>query len=84
MVQKLMRAWAVERFGDPKRERSLLSLEELQVPKVHGRDVRIRMYGAEIGDWDALVASGDGRWSAPFRSSSASRARGASWPSART
>ncbi|MDB5214439.1 MAG: hypothetical protein JWO86_2366 [Myxococcaceae bacterium] len=57
-VQKLMGAWAIERFGEPRRERSLLSFEELPQPKVAPRDVLIRMYGAEIGDWDALVASG--------------------------
>jgi NADPH:quinone reductase-like Zn-dependent oxidoreductase len=61
IAQKQMGAWAIERFGDPRRERSLLSLEKLPVPKVEARDVLIRMYGAEIGDWDALVASGE--WS---------------------
>ncbi|HVH42557.1 MAG TPA: NADP-dependent oxidoreductase [Labilithrix sp.] len=60
-AQKVMGAWAIERFGDPRRERSLLSLEKLPVPKVEARDVLIRMYGAEVGDWDALVASGE--WS---------------------
>lgn len=59
--QKQMGAWAVERFGDPSRERSLISLEELPIPEVDRDDVLIRMHGAEIGDWDALVASGE--WS---------------------
>ena len=56
--QKLMGTWAIERFGEPRRDRSLLMFEELPVPKVGPRDVLIRMYGAEIGDWDALVAMG--------------------------
>jgi hypothetical protein len=60
-LQKQMDGWAIERFGDPRRERALLSLEKLPVPKVEKHDVLIRMYGAEIGDWDALVASGE--WS---------------------
>jgi NADPH2:quinone reductase len=59
--KKVMGAWAIERFGELRREHSLLALEELPMPKVEPRDVLIRMYGAEIGDWDALVASGE--WS---------------------
>jgi len=53
-----MAGWAIERFGDPQRNPALLVLETLRMPKVGRRDVLIRMYGAEIGDWDALVASG--------------------------
>jgi NADPH2:quinone reductase len=60
-LQKQMAGWAIERFGDLRRDRALLSLEKLPVPKVEKHDVLIRMYGAEIGDWDALVASGE--WS---------------------
>jgi NADPH:quinone reductase len=58
---KVMAAWAIERYGDPSRARSLIGLEKLQVPDVEARDVLIRMSGAEIGDWDALVARGE--WS---------------------
>jgi NADPH2:quinone reductase len=61
VVQKRMRAWAMQRFGDPRRERTWPSVATLPAPKVERRDVLVRMYGAEIGDWDALVASGE--WS---------------------
>lgn len=60
-VAKVMMSWAIERFGDPTRERALLSLEELPVPKVEPKDVLIRMHGAEVGDWDAVIANGE--WS---------------------
>lgn len=58
-VQKQMAGWAIERFGDLRRDRALVSLEKLPVPKLDRRDVLIRMHGAEIGDWDPLVASGE-------------------------
>jgi NADPH2:quinone reductase len=57
--KKSMKGWAIERFGDVTGKGSLLTLEGLPVPKVERRDVLIRMHGAEIGDWDALVASGE-------------------------
>lgn len=60
--RRMMGAWAIEGFGDPLKGRSRLALERLPVPKVEPGDVLIRMHGAEIGDWDGLVASGE--WSA--------------------
>jgi NADPH2:quinone reductase len=60
-ARKLMGAWAIQHFGDPAGRRLPLSLERLPIPKVEPDDVLIRMHGAEIGDWDALVASGE--WS---------------------
>lgn len=65
-LQKQMAGWAIERFGDLRRDRALLSLETLPVSKVEKHDVLIRMYGAEIGDWDALVASGEWPVERPF------------------
>lgn len=60
--RKLMDAWAIHRFADFKRDNALLSHEKLPLPpKVEPHDVLIRMHGAEVGDWDALVANGE--WS---------------------
>ena len=64
--QKRMRGWAVERFGDPSRDDSLISLEELPMPECDRHDVLIRMHGAEVGDWDAIVASGEWSVDRPF------------------
>jgi NADPH:quinone reductase-like Zn-dependent oxidoreductase len=64
--QKQMRGWAVERFGDPSRDDSLISLEELPMPECDRHDVLIRMHGAEIGDWDAIVARGEWSVERPF------------------
>lgn len=58
-TKEVMGAWAIDRFGDPASERSLLSLERLLVPNVEPRDVLIRMRGAEVGNWDAILARGE-------------------------
>jgi NADPH2:quinone reductase len=60
-TRERLRGWGIQRFGDPQRDHALITLETLPLPKVEPEDVVIRMYGAEIGDWDALVASGE--WS---------------------
>lgn len=63
---KQMRGWAIERFGDPTRDPSLVSLEDLPMPECGRHDVLIRMHGAEIGDWDTIVASGEWSVERPF------------------
>jgi NADPH:quinone reductase-like Zn-dependent oxidoreductase len=57
-AQKRMNGWAIQAFRDPNRP-SAMALERLPIPAVEAGDVLIRMQGAEIGDWDALVASGE-------------------------
>jgi NADPH:quinone reductase-like Zn-dependent oxidoreductase len=53
--QGTMRAWAIPAYGGPER----MQLMELPVPQVGAGDVLIRMRGAEVGDWDALVREGE-------------------------
>ncbi len=65
-TKEVMGAWAIDRFGDPMSEPHLLSVEQLPVPKVEPRDVLIRMHGAEIGNWDAIVARGEWSVERPF------------------
>jgi NADPH:quinone reductase len=57
-----MRAWAIEAYGGPEQ----LKLMELPLPRPRGGDMLIRMRGAEIGDWDALVRSGEWSMERPF------------------
>ncbi len=58
-----MRAWAINAYGGPERMR----LVELPVPPEPGpRDVLIRMHGAEVGDWDALVREREWPMERPF------------------
>jgi NADPH2:quinone reductase len=53
--QGTMRAWAIPAYGGPER----MQLMELPVPRVGAGDVLIRVCGAEVGDWDALVREGE-------------------------
>lgn len=48
-----MRAWAIKGYGEP------MELMELPVPQPGPRDVVIKMSGAEVGDWDELVRTGE-------------------------
>lgn len=57
-----MRAWAIDAYGGPER----MLLVELPVPEPQPRDVLIRMHGAEVGDWDALVREGEWPMERPF------------------
>src|SRR3954467_14695611 len=59
---KRMGAWAIEAYGGPER----LQLMQLPVPEVGPRDVLMRMYGAEVGDWDILVREGEWPMGRPF------------------
>jgi NADPH:quinone reductase-like Zn-dependent oxidoreductase len=58
-----MRAWAIEAYGGPEQ----LKLMELPVPQLRtDDDVLMRMHGAEVGDWDALVREGGWPMERPF------------------
>jgi NADPH:quinone reductase-like Zn-dependent oxidoreductase len=61
-TDETMRAWAIEAYGGPEQ----LKLMELPRPRLRGGDVLIRMRGAEVGDWDALVRSGEWPMERPF------------------
>ncbi len=65
-LMRRMGAWVIDRFGDLTQERTLLSFERVPMPTVGPHDVLIRMHGAEIGDWDALVAAGEWSVDRPF------------------
>jgi NADPH:quinone reductase-like Zn-dependent oxidoreductase len=55
-----MRAWAIGAYGER------LRVMELPVPQPKARDVLIRMRGAEVGDWDELVRTGEWPMARPF------------------
>lgn len=57
-----MQAWAIEEHGGPDK----LRIMELPIPEIRGGDVLIRMRGAEVGDWDALVREGGWPMERPF------------------
>lgn len=57
---KTMRAWAIDAYGEPMR------LMELPIPTPGPNDLLIRMYGAEVGDWDDLVRRGEWQMERPF------------------
>ena len=59
---RTMRAWAIDAYGGPER----MQLMQLPVPEVGPGDVRIRMYAAEVGDWDILVRQGEWPMERPF------------------
>lgn len=61
-TKKTMRAWAIDGYGGPER----LKLMELPVPEPQPGDILIRMHGAEVGDWDALVREGEWPMERPF------------------
>jgi alcohol dehydrogenase len=56
----LMRAWTIAHYGDTP------ALSKIPVPALGKRDVLIRMHGAEVGDWDELVRTGDWPMHRPF------------------
>jgi NADPH:quinone reductase-like Zn-dependent oxidoreductase len=55
-----MRAWAIRTYGEPMQEL------ELPVPRPRARDLLIHMQGAEVGDWDELVRTGEWPMERPF------------------
>jgi NADPH:quinone reductase-like Zn-dependent oxidoreductase len=55
-----MRAWAIDSYGAPMR------LMDLPLPEAGPRDLLIRMHGAEVGDWDELVRTGQWSMDRPF------------------
>jgi NADPH:quinone reductase-like Zn-dependent oxidoreductase len=60
MIQKTMRAWAIEGYGEPMR------LMDLPIPTPGPNDVLMVMHGAEVGDWDELVRNGEWPMERPF------------------
>jgi NADPH:quinone reductase-like Zn-dependent oxidoreductase len=59
-TQKSMRAWAINGYGEPMR------LVDLPVPSPGPDDILIAMRGAEVGDWDELVRTGEWPMERPF------------------
>ncbi|MGZ4140865.1 MAG: NADP-dependent oxidoreductase [Actinomycetota bacterium] len=59
--KETMRAWAIDGYGAKH-----LRLQQLPVPEVGPTDVLIRMHGAEVGNWDALVRDGEWKMERPF------------------
>jgi NADPH:quinone reductase-like Zn-dependent oxidoreductase len=55
-----MRAWAINRYGEP------MALRELPIPQPGPRDILMKMSGAEVGDWDELVRTGEWDMERPF------------------
>jgi NADPH2:quinone reductase len=55
-----MKAWAIDAYDEPMR------LRELPVPSPGAGDVLIAMRGAEVGDWDELVRTGEWPMGRPF------------------
>ena len=56
----MMRAWAIAHYGDNP------ALSNLPVLRIGPRDILIRMYGAEVGDWDEVVRRGEWPMHRPF------------------
>jgi NADPH:quinone reductase-like Zn-dependent oxidoreductase len=48
-----MRAWTINGYGES------MQMTELPLPRPGPGDVLIRMHGAEVGDWDELVRTGE-------------------------
>jgi NADPH:quinone reductase-like Zn-dependent oxidoreductase len=61
-MTQTMRAWAIEAYGGPEQ----LKLMTLPVPEPRDDEMLIRMRGAEVGDWDALVREGEWPMERPF------------------
>ncbi len=55
-----MRGWAIKGYGEP------MVLMDLPIPQPGPRDVLIKMRGAEVGDWDELVRTGEWDMERPF------------------
>jgi NADPH:quinone reductase-like Zn-dependent oxidoreductase len=60
VIKPTMGAWAIEAYNHPMR------LMMLRTPAPRGRDVLIRMHGAEVGDWDDLIRRGEWPMDRPF------------------
>jgi NADPH:quinone reductase-like Zn-dependent oxidoreductase len=55
-----MRAWTINAYGEAMR------ISELPLPRPGPGDVLMRMHGAEVGDWDELVRTGEWPMERPF------------------
>jgi NADPH:quinone reductase-like Zn-dependent oxidoreductase len=56
-----MRGWAINAYGE-----DMVLMDDLPVPQPGPHDVLIKMRGAEVGDWDELVRTGEWDMERPF------------------
>jgi NADPH:quinone reductase-like Zn-dependent oxidoreductase len=56
-----MRGWAIRGYGD-----EMVWMDGLPIPKPGPHDILIKMRGAEVGDWDELVRTGEWDMERPF------------------
>jgi NADPH:quinone reductase-like Zn-dependent oxidoreductase len=56
-----MRGWAIRGYGD-----EMVLMNDLPIPKPGPHDILIKMRGAEVGDWDELVRTGEWDMERPF------------------
>jgi NADPH:quinone reductase-like Zn-dependent oxidoreductase len=56
-----MRGWAIRGYGD-----EMVLMDDLPIPKPGPHDILIKMRGAEVGDWDELVRTGEWDMGRPF------------------
>jgi len=55
-----MPAWAISKYGGPKR------MMNLPIPLIGPEDVLIRIHGAEVGNWDQVIRTGEWPMHRPF------------------
>jgi NADPH:quinone reductase-like Zn-dependent oxidoreductase len=56
-----MRGWAIRAYGE-----KMVLMDDLPVPKPGPHDILMKMLGAEVGDWDDLVRTGEWDMERPF------------------
>jgi NADPH:quinone reductase-like Zn-dependent oxidoreductase len=56
-----MRGWAIKGYGE-----DMVLRDDLPIPQPGPHDVLIKMRGAEVGDWDELVRTGEWDMERPF------------------
>jgi NADPH:quinone reductase-like Zn-dependent oxidoreductase len=56
-----MRGWAINGYGE-----DMVLRDDLPIPQPGPHDVLIKMRGAEVGDWDELVRTGEWDMERPF------------------
>lgn len=56
-----MRGWAIRAYGE-----AMVLVDDLPVPTPGPHDILMQMQGAEVGDWDELVRTGEWDMERPF------------------
>jgi NADPH:quinone reductase-like Zn-dependent oxidoreductase len=56
-----MRGWAIRAYGE-----AMVLMDDLPVPAPGPHDILLQMHGAEVGDWDELVRTGEWDMQRPF------------------